>query len=193
MIEMVALTVVREHRLAARGITTEPDPAAAEGLRRNLNALWSRAHISAAVQAMHAGRERPPPWRISDGTWRAAIEKYRDYNLQDLDALWRDYTTPRIADRVRNSMASLRRAARAAAVPPLGQDPSPANVLFGRARYIAYETLSSPTEDGIGTANAIHAAWLGPDTCTAWDEPEIPDTETSQTGVHYECASGAER
>lgn len=109
--DMAAVTVVRRRRLATDGITTDPEPAAAEQFRRNMAALWTR--VSATATSVGMGRHRRGRvFNAASVEIDRRVETYRHYSLDDLNAAWRTYTTPTIAASVRRSLKSLRSAER---------------------------------------------------------------------------------
>ncbi|MEU2258119.1 hypothetical protein ABZ540_33655 [Nocardia xishanensis] len=184
LVDMAALTAAREHRLTAHGFTSEPEPAAAQQLRRNMEALWTRAVRTAAAIEM-SGRERARAFTITDEQLQQRTEQYLHYGLDELNAEWRSHANPAVAASVRRSLSSLRRETRTIATPStpeLDADlPKPAQ-LTDRARAALGETVAADhTDTGTATEAAIAAAMPAQlaydlDTNTSPDVGEQPTT-----------------
>ncbi|WP_068056358.1 hypothetical protein [Nocardia xishanensis] len=161
LVDMAAITAAREHLLTLHGITSEPEPAAAQQLRRNMDALWTRATRTAAAIGM-SGRERARAFTITDEHVRQRTEHYLHYGLDELNAEWRNHASPAVAASVRRSLSSLRRDARTTTTPSnpdLDADlPKPAE-LRDRARAVLGEAVAADhAESGHATEAAIAAA-----------------------------------
>ncbi|MFE9328217.1 hypothetical protein ACIHDR_43480 [Nocardia sp. NPDC052278] len=82
--DMAAITVAREHLLATNGVTGEPEPAAAQQVRRNMQALWTRAAATATSIGM--GRtQRARTLHTAVGDLEHRLGHYLQYRLEDLD------------------------------------------------------------------------------------------------------------
>ncbi|MGV9822958.1 hypothetical protein [Nocardia xishanensis] len=158
--EMAAVIVAREHLLHAHGITSEPEPAAAQQLRRNMEALRTRASHTATAIGMNDGT-RARTFTVSDEHLKQRVEHYLHYPLGDLNAPWRSHATPAIAASVRRSLASLRRGQRGTAPPgtePSTAQPVAANELIERARNLLPNAGIDPADTGQAIEAAITAA-----------------------------------
>ncbi|MEV0027906.1 hypothetical protein [Nocardia sp. NPDC050793] len=161
LVDMAALTAAREHLLTAQGFTSEPEPAAAQQLRRTMEALWTRAVHTAAAIGMNE-RERTRAFTLTDQV-EQRTEQYLLYGLDELNAEWRSHTNPEIAASVRRSLSSLRRDARTTvttSIPDLidAYLPKPAE-LRARARAALGEAVAvNHAESGDATEAAIAAA-----------------------------------
>ncbi|MBF6339761.1 hypothetical protein IU450_28300 [Nocardia abscessus] len=179
--DMAAITVVREHLLATGGIAGEPDPVAAQQLRRNMQALWTRATATATSIRM-SRTDRAHAFEAAVGDVDTNVERYRHYRLDDLDAQWRTYTTPAIADGVRRSLKSLRRTNRAANSSDAESETTPTpSVLLDHARHALDTASTDQSEAGAAIGTAVTAAM--PDAAThRWDTgTHVRDSEF--TGV----------
>lgn len=183
--DMAAITVVREHLLATGGIAGEPDPIAAQQLRRNMQALWTRATATATSIGM-SRTDRADAFAAATRDVDTNVERYRHYSLDDLDAQWRTYTTPAIADGVRRSLKSLRRIDRATNTATSSSDaesetPPVPSVLLDYARHALDTASTDQSEAGAAIDAAVTDAM--PDTAThRWDTgTDVHDSES--TGV----------
>ncbi|MGO4613019.1 hypothetical protein AB4305_03585 [Nocardia sp. 2YAB30] len=170
--DMAAITVAREHRLATDGVTAEPEPAAAGQLRRNMEAIWTRAAATATSIGM-GRKQRARIFSTASGDVDRRVETYLHYRLDDLNAQWRSYTTPTIAASVRRSLGSLRRTDRSADIATADSDaeqPPTPKALIKRARDVMDTAAANGSETGTGIDAAITAAI--PDvTAHGWDTP----------------------
>ncbi|WP_327097029.1 hypothetical protein OIE68_45420 [Nocardia vinacea] len=170
--DMAAITVVRDHLLAAAGITSEPDPVAAQQLRRNMNALWTRATTTATSIGMRA-EDRADTFDAVARDVGTHVERYRHYSLDNLDAQWRTYTTSTIADGVRRSLKSLRRTDRVTTTTSSSSDaafekPPTPNALLDHARH-ALDTAHTDRSDAGAVIDAAVTDAM-PDAATHdWD------------------------
>ncbi|MFF0532896.1 hypothetical protein ACFYT3_31560 [Nocardia amikacinitolerans] len=159
LVDMAALTAAREHLLTIEGFSGEPEPVAAEQLRRNMAAVWTRAVHTAAAIGM-SGRERARAFALTEQLPQR-IEQYLAYGLDELNAEWHQHANPEVAASVRRSLSSLRRDARTTTtlIPDLDTDLPAPTELTGRARAILRQTVAAEdTESGAATEAAIAAA-----------------------------------
>ncbi|MFI6779215.1 hypothetical protein [Nocardia sp. NPDC050412] len=167
--DMAAVTVARQHRLDTNAVTADPEPAAAEQLRRNMAALWTRAAATATSLGMD-GKERERVFNAPRRYLDRRVQTYRHYSLDDLNVAWRTYTAPAIAASVRRSLKSLRRADRgtetAAADPDAEQPPTP-QALIERARQSLYAAANNHSDTGTEIESVITVAI--PETTDGWD------------------------
>ncbi|WP_063043314.1 hypothetical protein [Nocardia pseudovaccinii] len=164
--DMAAITVVRELRLAANG-AAEPEPAAAEQLRRNMAALWTRAAATATSIGM-SRNVRGRVFNAAAGDVDQRVETYQHYSLDDLHDLWRTYTTPTIAANARRSLKSLRNADRDTdtAAANAVQPPTP-RALIERARQSLNVAAINDSDTGPEIETAVTVAI--PSTAHEWD------------------------
>ncbi len=153
LIDMAAITVAREHLLATSGVSGEPEPAAAQQVRRNMVAIWTRAVATATSIGM--GRtQRADISRTTVDDLEQRLGHYLQYSLEDLDPQWRRYTTATIAAAVRRSLASLRRTDRGtntANTDTDGEHPPTPKALLAQARHALRTTVVDRSESGAGT------------------------------------------
>ncbi|WP_280312017.1 MULTISPECIES: hypothetical protein [Nocardia] len=165
--DMAALTVARDHLLGINTAEPEPDPAAAHQLRRNMEALWTRADRTATSIGLGA-RSRARAFDTVTRDLAQRVETYLRYNHDDLDTHWRSYTHTAIADGVRRSLKSLRRIDRdLTTVDPDAEQPPTPKTLIERARDALDTALEKQPEAGPQIDAAIDAAM--PDAATATD------------------------
>ncbi|WP_327100308.1 hypothetical protein OIE68_16960 [Nocardia vinacea] len=165
--DMAAITVARQHRLASNGISTGPEPAAGEQLRRNMDALWTRAAATATSLGMD-GKERARVFNTASRYLDRRVQTYRHYSLDDLNAAWRTYTAPAIAASVRRSLKSLRSTDRGTDTPAgdTEQPPTP-QALIDRARHSLDAAATNDTDTGTEIESVITVAIPG--TAYGWD------------------------
>ncbi|MFE9324154.1 hypothetical protein ACIHDR_11735 [Nocardia sp. NPDC052278] len=186
--EMAAITVIREHLLTAAGLTAEPDPVAAQQLRRNMQALWTRA--TATATSIRMGRtERAHAFQAAIGAVDAHVERYRHYSLDELDAQWRTHTTTAIADGVRRSLKSLRRTDRTttpSSDAEIEKPPTP-NALLDHAHRSLGTTNTDHTQAGAEIDAAVTDAM--PDAAThGWDtSTDVRDSAATAVHAHPEA------
>lgn len=171
--DMAALTVARQHRLAINEGTTDPEPAAAEQLRRNMAALWTRAAATATSLGMD-GTQRARVFNTASRYLDRRVQTYRRYSLDDLDAAWRTYTTPTIAATVRRSLKSLRRTDRGTHTPAAeAEQPPTPQALIDRARHSLDTAATTDSDTGTDIDSVITAAIpvtaYGSDACAELD------------------------
>ncbi|MFX0574665.1 hypothetical protein [Nocardia nepalensis] len=156
--DIAAITVAREHVLATTGADGEPEPAAAQQVRRNMEAIWTRATMTAASIGM-GRKQRVRTFQTATSDIEQRVEHYLQFSVADLDALWRSYTTPTIAADIRRSLNSLRRTDRGTenSTTSTEQPPTP-TALIERARNALSATIADRSETGSGTGAAITAA-----------------------------------
>ncbi|MEV6338753.1 hypothetical protein AB0M12_29025 [Nocardia vinacea] len=165
--DMAAVTVARQQRLTTNAVTIDPELAAAEQLRRNMTALWTRAAATATSLGMD-GTERA---RIFDAASRhldRRVQNYRHYSIDDLDAAWRTYTTSTIAATVRRSLKSLRRTDRGTDTPAAeAEQPPTPQALIDRARHSLDTAATNDSDTGTEIESVITVAIPG--TAHGWD------------------------
>ncbi|MGC4989897.1 hypothetical protein [Nocardia salmonicida] len=174
LVDMATVSVLRDQHLQRAGIESEPEPAVAHQLRRNMDAIRTRIiHTAAAIGMSPAQRVRAVT--VTDAHLADRLAAHSPLAVDDLTALWRDLATPAVAASVRSSLASLRRttspptAAEAGlVVPPTTQE------LLTRARQqlIDATTADDPSTTGHRIETAVHLAL--PATATE------PDNETAE-------------
>ncbi|WP_433194551.1 hypothetical protein ACQP1G_38260 [Nocardia sp. CA-107356] len=165
--DMAALTVARQQRLATNAVTTDPEPAAAEQLRRNMAALWTRAAATATSLGMD-GTERARVFNAARRYLDRRVQTYEHYSLDDLNAAWRTYTTPTIAATVRRSLKSLRRTDRDTdtSAAEADQPPTP-QALIDRARHSLDTAATTDSDTGTDIESVITIAIPG--NAYGWD------------------------
>ncbi|MGY5309147.1 hypothetical protein [Nocardia gipuzkoensis] len=182
--DMAAITVVREHLLATSGIAGEPDLVAAQQLRRNMQALWTRATATATSIGM-SRTDRAHAFAAATRDIDTNVERYRHYSLDDLDAQWRTYTTPAIADGVRRSLKSLRRTNRAtnttASSDAESETPPTPSALLDHARHALDTASTDRSEAGAAIDAAVTAAM--PDAATHRRDTGTDVHDSESTGV----------
>ncbi|MFI9410077.1 hypothetical protein [Nocardia gamkensis] len=165
--DMAALTVARDHLLGITTADAEPDPAAAQQLRRNMEALWTRADRTATSIGLGA-RSRARAFNTTTDL-AERVEGYLRYSREDLDTHWRSYTSTAIADGVRRSLKSLRRIDRdITTVDPDAEQPPTPKALIEQARHALDTAIRGQSDAGARIAAAIDAAM--PEAATdSWD------------------------
>ncbi|MGY1960876.1 hypothetical protein [Nocardia gipuzkoensis] len=187
--DMAAITVAREHLLGTATADAEPDPAAAQQLRRNMEALWTRADRTATSIGLGAqARARAFDTTTSDLAQR--VEGYLHYNPDDLDTHWRSYTSTVIADGVRRSLKSLRRTDRDITTPDTDTDterPPTPKALIQRARDALDTAIWGQSEHGPQIDAAITGA-MPEATTDSWDSTTGADTAETTSVEAYPTA-----
>ncbi|UGT70831.1 hypothetical protein LTT66_12040 [Nocardia gipuzkoensis] len=165
--DMAALTVARDHLLGINTADAEPDPAAAQQLRRNMEALWTRADRTATSIGLGA-RSRARAFNTTTDL-AERVEGYLRYSREDLDIHWRSYTSTAIADGVRRSLKSLRRIDRdITTVDPDAEQPPTPKALIEQARHALDTAIRGQSEAGAQINAAVDAAI--PEAATdSWD------------------------
>ncbi|WP_043739056.1 hypothetical protein [Nocardia asiatica] len=165
--DMAALTVARDHLLGINTADAEPDPAAAQQLRRNMEALWTRADRTATSIGLGA-RSRARAFNTTTDL-AERVEGYLRYSREDLDTHWRSYTSTAIADGVRRSLKSLRRIDRdITTVDPDAEQPPTPKALIEQARHALDTAIRGQSEAGAQINAAVDAAI--PEAATdSWD------------------------
>ncbi|MER7450378.1 hypothetical protein ABTW96_08825 [Nocardia beijingensis] len=179
--DMAAITIARQHLLGIATADAEPDPAAAQQLRRNMEALWTRAERTATTIDLDA-EACTRAFATATRDLAQRVEGYLHYSRDDLDTHWRSYTSPAIADRVRRSLKSLRRIDRDITTDAgdAERPPTP-KVLIERAR------------DALDTAIGRRPAGSQIDTAIADAMPEAAtDSWDSTTGVNAAETTGVQ-
>ncbi|MFC8529182.1 hypothetical protein [Nocardia sp. NPDC057227] len=168
--DMAALTAAREHQLATAG-TIEPEPAAAQQLRRNMAALHTRAIATADAHGLPDKlRRRIARTASAEAETRALL--YRDYTPDDLDTEWRNHATIGIADNARQSIRSLRRTGRGVGVvPSAGADLTAPGALVEHARR-ALGTAEAQPGEGMDAAIAAALPQTLDTEVSAWDSQQ---------------------
>ncbi|WP_329410747.1 hypothetical protein OG563_00280 [Nocardia vinacea] len=165
--DMAAITVARQHRLATNAVTADPEPAAAEQLRRDMEALWTRAAATATSLSMDR-TERARVFNAASRYLDRRVQTYRHYSLDDLNAAWRTYTTPTIAATVRRSLKSLRRTDRGTDTPATAaEQPPTSQALIDRARHSLDTAANNDSDTGLEIDSVITVAI--PETTYRWD------------------------
>lgn len=189
--DMAAIAVTREHLLATTGADGEPEPAAAQQVRRNMEAIWTRATTTATSIGM-GRQQRARTFQTATADIEQRVERYVQFSVADLDALWRNYTTPGIAADMRRSLNSLRRTDRGAdnSTTDTEQPPTP-TALIERARHAVSATIADRSETGCGTGATINAAITDTlsDTMTcSWDSAtDVAGDETAAVEAYLDA------
>ncbi|MGQ4618997.1 hypothetical protein [Nocardia sp. R7R-8] len=186
--DMAAITVARGHLLRIATADAEPDPAAAQQLRRNMEALWTRADRTAT--SIGLGRKaRARAFSTATKDLAQRVEAYLYSSHDDLDTRWRGYTSTAIADGVRRSLKSLRRTRCdiTTDTADIERPPTP-NDLIQRARDVLDTAIGRQPEAGAQIDTAIADAM--PEAVTdSWDNTTGVDTADT-TGVQAYPTAG---
>ncbi|WP_039804144.1 hypothetical protein [Nocardia araoensis] len=186
--DMAAITVARQHLLGIATADAEPDPAAAQQLRRNMEALWTHADRTATSIDLDA-EARARAFDTATRDFAQRVEGYLHYSLDDLDTHWRSYTSPIIADGVRRSLKSLRRIDGDITTDAgdIERPPTPKD-LIERARGALDTAIGGQRETGAGIDAAIVDAM--PEAATdSWDSTTGVDAADT-TGVQAYPTAG---
>ncbi|WP_249645240.1 hypothetical protein [Nocardia sputi] len=155
--DMAAIAVARDHLLGITTAEAEPDPAAAHQLRRNMEALWTRADRTATSIGLGA-RSRARAFETATRDLAQRVEGYLHYNQDDLDTHWRSYTHTAIADGVRRSLKSLRRIDRdLTTVDPDAEQPPTPKALIEQARHALDAAIPEAATDSWDSAIGVDA------------------------------------
>lgn len=158
--DMAVTLVVGDHRLIPSGHDTAAlHTAAAHQLRRNMDALWTRAVRTAAAIGM-SRKERNRAFSISDDRIKHRVDHFLTSHLDDIESRWRTYIDPTIAASVRRSLMNLRRSERETPPPRPEHDatlPPTSTALIERARAALNELTHQPAT-GRAIDTAITAA-----------------------------------
>ncbi|MFI8974179.1 hypothetical protein ACIGO9_14930 [Nocardia asteroides] len=186
--DMAAVAVVRDRHLHHGGIDTDPEPAVAHQLRRNMDALRTRIiHTAASISMSTAQRVRA--MSVTDTQVAECVDARSQLAVEDLTAVWRDFGSPAIAASVRSSLASLRRDAAAgqgagpgSVVPPTTQE----RIIRARSHLPPLSTAHDEPSGGEAIERAVHAALSAaefePDPDTGGDlQPDASSTHRSAT------------
>ncbi|MFF7941603.1 hypothetical protein ACFZC5_17970 [Nocardia gamkensis] len=181
--DMAALTVARDHLLGITTAHAEPDPAAAQQLRRNMAALWTRADRTATSIGLGA-RSRARAFNTTTDL-AERVEGYLRYSREDLDTHWHSYTSTAIADGVRRSLKSLRRIDRdITTVDPDAKQPPTPKALIEQARHALDTALRGQSESGAQIDAAVDAAI--PEAATdSWDSTTSVDAGETAAVAAY--------
>lgn len=115
VVDMAALSVVREHLLRHHRSPADTDSAPAVQFRRNMGAVWQRSVRTAEdLNLDRTERTQLTTTATADLTRRLSL--YRSMSLDDIQTLWDAYTGGAIADTYRKSIV---------ANSASGQQPSP--------------------------------------------------------------------
>ncbi|MFI1236832.1 hypothetical protein [Nocardia salmonicida] len=160
LVDMATVSVLRHKHLQRAGIESEPEPAVAHQLRRNMDAIRTRIIYTAAAIGMSPA-QRVRVVTVTDAHLADRLAAHSRLAVDDLSALWRDLATPAVAASVRSSLASLRRSTR----PPAGDEagllmPPTTQELLTRAhqQLIDATTADGPSTIGHRIENAVHLA-----------------------------------
>lgn len=105
VVDMAAVSVVREHLLSHHRSTADPDSAAAVQFRRNMGAVWQRSVVTAhTINLDQTELRRVTDAATADLTRRISL--YRDLSLDDIQTLWDGYTGGALADTYRKSIVA---------------------------------------------------------------------------------------
>ncbi|MFI7531436.1 hypothetical protein [Nocardia salmonicida] len=160
LVDMATVSVMRHHHLQRAGIESEPEPAVAHQLQRNMDAIRTRIiHTAAAIGMSPAQRVRAVT--VTDAHLADRLAAHSRVAVDDLSALWRDLATPAVAASVRSSLASLRRTTTPPTAPEAGLVvPPTTQELLTRARQqlINATTADAPSTTGHRIENAVHLA-----------------------------------
>ncbi|WP_433620928.1 hypothetical protein [Nocardia sp. CA-120079] len=184
--DMAAITVARQQRLATNAVATDPEPAAAEQLRRNMAALWTRAAATATSLGMD-GTERARVFDAASRHLDRRVHAYQHYSVDDLDAAWRTYTTSAIAATVRRSLKSLRRTDRGTDTPAAeAEQPPTPQALIDRARHSLDTATTNDSDIGTDIESVITAAMPG--TTYGWDAcAELDSGDSAAVDVYSDA------
>lgn len=115
VVDMAAVSVVREHLLSHHRSPADTDSAPAVQFRRNMGAVWRRSVITAdTINLDKTELTQVTDAATADLTRRISL--YRAMSLDDVQTLWGAYTGGAIADTYRKSIT---------ANTPSGHHPSP--------------------------------------------------------------------
>ncbi|MBB5916856.1 hypothetical protein BJY24_005768 [Nocardia transvalensis] len=159
--DMAAISVVRDHLHVAAGITTEPEPVAAEQFGRNMAALTARSlRVARAVGLTDS--ERVALWERTDRDWSHEIAPYlHHYGRGDIDSLWRAHADPAIAAGVSKAMT---RWAKTNSKYPRPAEPShehlppPPTYLISQARHALDTLLATGHHHDASISTAVDVA-----------------------------------
>ncbi|WP_040797761.1 hypothetical protein [Nocardia higoensis] len=106
LVDMAAVSTVRDHLLHHHRTTTNDTTAAATTqFHRNMSAIWQRSVITAElIELSHTQCARITTTAAADLTQR--ISAYRDMSLDDIHTLWHAYTGGGLADTYRRSITA---------------------------------------------------------------------------------------
>ncbi|WP_067859907.1 hypothetical protein [Nocardia shimofusensis] len=153
---MAAIGVDRERR----GGGDRADRAAHEQYLRNMDALWQRTDLTAAVAHLSVA-ERSELWGRDAAGWRRLVEvSVAGYDDADLEQLWRAHAWPGVEWDVNRTSENLAGEAEAFSTPDRHRPPTP-TVLFERARA-ALDDIGATELAAPGIDHALDAALLPP-------------------------------
>ncbi|MEU4648665.1 MULTISPECIES: hypothetical protein [Nocardia] len=160
LVDMATVSVLRHQHLQRAWIESEPEPAVAHQLRRNMDAIRTRIiHTAAAIGMSPAQRSRAVT--VTDAHLADRLATHSRLAVDDMSALWRDLATPAVAASVRSSLASLRRTTTppTAAEPGLVMPPTTQELLTrAHQQLIDPTTADDPSTTGHRIENAVHLA-----------------------------------
>ncbi|MEV6362149.1 hypothetical protein [Nocardia asteroides] len=158
--DMAAVAVVRVWHLHNAGIDTDPEPAVAHQLRRNMDALRTRIiHTADAISMSTPQRVRA--MSVTDTHVAECVTARGQLAVEDLTAVWRDLGSPAIAASVRSSLASLRRDAVGDQVADPGSVHPPTTqerIVRARSHLPPLAIEKQEPSGGVGIERAVNAA-----------------------------------
>ncbi|KZM70426.1 hypothetical protein [Nocardia terpenica] len=169
LMRLVAVTVVREHRLSVDGSVGDSDPQLAPRMRRVMDLLWARAGLTAYAIGM-TPQERDRLWSIDDRGWCDQVNGFLHFPGDELDEIGRIHATDDHVAVLRESVRRLRTATGVGGDPAVSSTvtdrlPAPPGQMLTRARAAAH-TLLAQHRHYEATSAAIAAALPGTDTPT---------------------------
>lgn len=105
VVDMAAVSVVREHLLSHHRNPPDTDSAPAVQFRRNMGAVWRRSLVTAqTINLDQTERTQIVDTATADLTRRISL--YRAMSLDDIQTLWDAYTGGALADTYRKSITA---------------------------------------------------------------------------------------
>ncbi|MFC9965673.1 hypothetical protein ACFVH4_15705 [Nocardia ignorata] len=154
VVDMAAVSVVREHLLSHHRSPADTDSAPALQFRRNMGVVWQRSVITAHTINLNQ-TERTQVTDAATAELTRRISLYRAMSLDDIQTLWDAYTGGAIADTYRKSIT-----ANTPSGHQLGASlPAPQHWLDQARASLAGRRLPEPNRD---IDQAIAAAISGP-------------------------------
>ncbi|MGW4368069.1 hypothetical protein ACWEKT_20740 [Nocardia takedensis] len=165
--DMAAVSAVRGHLMSQHRISTDPHSTGEHQFRRNTQALWQRAVVTAdAIGMSTSQRQRIAATATADLDQRLSV--YRVLSLEDLDTLWHAYTGTAFGDSARRPLTKA--PARDTTTPPVL--PAPEDWLDHiRSRL----SSAAPADPDVEIAAAVTAAVPDHDLPTDHDPAPQPD------------------
>lgn len=176
---MAALGIAREHR----GVGDPTDRAGHGQFLRNMDALWQRVDLTAAVARLSVA-ERIELWGRDASGWRRLVEvSVAGYDDADLEQLWRAQAWPGIEWDLNRTSENLVGEVEAFTTPNRHRPPTP-KVLFDRARA-AVHGIGAPAAAEVD--HALDAALLPPSRATPGVGADLAEppcgTPTTEPGI----------